>query len=74
MMGVWFLSSAFAFQVVGFIGKQLAVESTDANVRGLQTLDIYIDGFELIALYATGAGILVLLTAPLMKRLMGNVH
>lgn len=74
MMGVWFLSSAFAFQVVGFIGKQLAVESTDPDVRGLQTLDIYIEGFELIALYATGAGILVLLTAPLMKRLMGNVH
>ena len=74
MMGVWFLSSAFAFQVVGFIGKQLAVESTDPDVRGLQTLDIYIEGFELIALYATGAGILVLITAPLMKRLMGNVH
>jgi POT family proton-dependent oligopeptide transporter len=74
MMGVWFLASAFAFQVVGFIGKQLAVESSDPNVRGLQTLDVYIDGFELIALYATGAGIVVLVAAPLMKRLMGNVH
>ncbi|MGY8916380.1 MAG: POT-type proton-dependent oligopeptide transporter, partial [Flavobacteriales bacterium] len=34
MMGVWFLSSAFAFQVVGFIGKKLAIESTDKNVGG----------------------------------------
>ncbi|NNF18480.1 MAG: MFS transporter, partial [Flavobacteriaceae bacterium] len=74
MMGVWFLSSAFAFQVVGFIGKQLAVESTDANVGGFESLDIYINGFELIAQYALGAAVIVLVTAPLMKRLMGDVH
>ena len=29
MMGVWFLSSAYAFQLVGFIGKQLAIKSDD---------------------------------------------
>ena len=74
MMGVWFLSSAFAFQIVGFISEQLAVESTDANVGGLETLSIYTDGFHLIALYALGAGAVVLLFSPLMKKLMGNVH
>ncbi len=74
MMGVWFLSSAFAFQIVGFISKQLAVESTDANVGGLQTLGLYTDGFVLIAQYSLGAGLLVLLFSPLMKKLMGNVH
>jgi len=74
MMGVWFLSSAFAFQIVGFISKQLAVESSDANVGGLQTLAIYTNGFDLIAKYALGAGILVLVFSPLMKKLMGNVH
>lgn len=74
MMGVWFLSSAFAFQVVGFIGKQLAVESTDANVRGMETLNVYLGGFELIAKYALGAGLIVLIAAPLMKKLMGKVH
>ncbi|MDG1571877.1 oligopeptide:H+ symporter [Robiginitalea sp. M366] len=74
MMGVWFLSSAFAFQVVGFIGKQLAIESDDPNVRGMDTLGVYTGGFELIAQYALGAGIIVLVAAPLMKRLMGNVH
>lgn len=74
MMGVWFLSSAFAFQIVGFISKQLAVESTDANVGGLETLTIYTDGFHLIALYSLGAGAIVLLFSPLMKKLMGNVH
>jgi POT family proton-dependent oligopeptide transporter len=74
MMGVWFLSSAFAFQVVGFIGKQLAIESDNPNIRGHESLDTYIDGFQLIAEYALGAAIIVLVTAPLMKRLMGNVH
>ncbi|WP_149274704.1 peptide MFS transporter [Pareuzebyella sediminis] len=74
MMGVWFLSSAFAFQVVGFIGKQLAIESTDKNVGGFETLAVYTNGFELIAKYALGAGIIVLLASPLIKRLMGKVH
>tara|TARA_R110002012_G_scaffold312248_1_gene522788 strand:+ start:368886 stop:370424 length:1539 start_codon:yes stop_codon:yes gene_type:complete len=74
MMGIWFLSSAYAFQIVGFISKQLAVESTDINVGGLQTLEIYTNGFDLISKYALGAGLIVLLFSPLMKKLMGNVH
>ncbi len=74
MMGVWFLSSAYAFQIVGFISKQLAIESTDSDVGGLDTLYIYLDGFALIAKYALVAGVVVLIFGPLMKRLMGNVH
>ena len=74
MMGVWFLSSAFAFQVVGFIGKQLAIESDNPDIQGFESLETYIGGFELIAQYALGAAVIVLVTAPLMKRLMGNVH
>lgn len=74
MMGVWFLSSAFAFQIVGFIGKQLAIESTEANIGGFDTLTVYTDGFMLIAKYALGAGVLVVLASPLIKKLMGNVH
>ncbi len=74
VMGVWFLSSAFAFQIVGFIGKQLAIESTDGNVGGLDTLTTYTDGFHLIAMYSIGAGVIVLLFSPLIKKLMGNVH
>lgn len=74
MMGIWFLSSAYAFQIVGFIGKKLAIESTDKNVGGLETLSVYTDGFELIATYSIGAGLIVLIFSPLMKKLMGNVH
>ncbi|MBO6522774.1 MAG: MFS transporter [Balneolaceae bacterium] len=74
MMGVWFLSSAYAFQVVGFIGKQLAIESTDINVSGLATLGTYIGGFDLIAKYALGASVIVFILSPILKRMMGNVH
>lgn len=74
MMGIWFLSSAYAFQIVGFISEQLAVKSTDANIGGLQTLSIYTNGFDLISKYAIGAGLVVLIFSPLMKKLMGNIH
>lgn len=75
MMGVWFLSSAFAFQIVGFIGEQLAIENVPGQViNPLDTLSVYTDGFHLIALYALGAGAIVLLFSPLMKKLLGNVH
>ena len=74
IMGVWFLSSAFAFQIVGFIGKQLAIESSDKNVGGIETLGIYTDGFMLIAKYALSAGAIVLLAYPLIKKLMGKIH
>jgi len=74
MMGVWFLASAYAFQIVGFIGEKLAIESTDTNVGGLDTLGTYIDGFSLIAQYSIGAGLVVLIFGPLMKKLLGNVH
>ena len=74
MMGVWFLSSAFAFQIVGFIGKKLAIESTDKNVGGLETIGVYTDGFELIAYYALGAAVIVLILSPILSKLMGKVH
>ena len=74
MMGIWFLSSSYAFQLVGFIGKQLAVENTGTEVSGLVSLPSYIDGFALISNYALGAGVLVLLLAPFLNKLMGDVH
>lgn len=74
MMGIWFLASAFAFQIVGFISTQLAIESDDKNIGGLDTLGVYTDGFMLIAKYALGAALIVLIASPLIKRLMGKVH
>ncbi|MGB2397382.1 MAG: peptide MFS transporter [Flavobacteriaceae bacterium] len=74
MMGIWFLSSSYAFQLVGFIGKELAVESTENQVNSLVSLPIYIEGFSIISNYALGAGVIVLLLAPFLNKLMGDVH
>ena len=74
MMGIWFLSSSYAFQLVGFIGKQLAVESSDKQVDNADSLTIYIEGFELISMYAIGVGVIVLILAPFLNKLMGDVH
>ncbi|QCK15951.1 peptide MFS transporter [Mangrovivirga cuniculi] len=75
MMGVWFLSSAFAFQVVGFVAKQLAIEENPGQeIDPVVSLPVYADGFELIAYYSFGAALIALIIAPLMKRWMANVH
>lgn len=74
MMGIWFLSSAYAFQLVGFIGKELAVESDNTEISGFDSLNTYIGGFDLIAKYAIGAAVIILLISPLLKRMMGKVH
>ena len=74
MMGIWFLSSAYAFQVVGFIAKNLAVEGESNNISGFDSLEIYINGFGLIAKYALGAGLIVLIISPLLNKMMGKVH
>ncbi len=74
MMGIWFLSSAYAFQIVGFIGEQLAVESESKDVGGFDSLYIYLDGFDLIAKYSIGAGLIVVLISPILTKLMGRVH
>ena len=76
MMGVWFLSSAYAFQIVGFVGQKLAIEELPAGQEqsAFDTLAIYTDGFESIAYVALGGAAVVLLLSPLLTRWMGKVH
>ena len=76
LMGIWFLSSTYAFQIVGFIAKKLAIDNSfnDGTEAGLHSLLIYTDGFRLISMYAIGASFLILLLAPILKKWMGNVH
>jgi POT family proton-dependent oligopeptide transporter len=74
MMGVWFLASAFAFQIVGFIGKELAIEGQGEEIQGLESLSTYIGGFEYIAQYAIGAAVIVFILGPIMTKWSQNVH
>ncbi len=76
MMGVWFLSSAYAFQIVGFVGQKLAIDNLDSGeqVSPLETLQIYTEGFESIAYVAFGGAAVVVLLSPLLNRWMSEVH
>jgi len=77
MMGVWFLSSAYAFRIVEVVGKQLAIDKISGDGRAIDataTLDLYTQGFESIAYVSLGGAILVLLLSPLMLRWMADIR
>lgn len=74
MMGVWFLSSAFAFRLVGLVGSLLAVEGTAEEADPLVSLQVYTHGFEQIAYVTLGGAVLAFIMAPLMKKWMHGVH
>ncbi|HIG43892.1 MAG: peptide MFS transporter [bacterium] len=75
MMGVWFLSSAFASYAGGLIAGAMAIEeSSGAVVDPLTSLAIYAGVFEKLALVAIGLGILVLLISPILHKRMHGVH
>lgn len=76
MMGVWFLSSAYAFQIVGFVGQRLAIDNLASGeaVPAAETLQIYTAGFESIAYVAFGGAAVVVLLSPLLNRWMQGIH
>ncbi|MCV9386340.1 peptide MFS transporter [Reichenbachiella ulvae] len=74
MMGVWFLSSSFAFRIVGAVGKYLAVEGAAEDVDPMESLMIYTEGFESIAFLVVSGAAMVFVLAPLMKKMMHGIH
>jgi POT family proton-dependent oligopeptide transporter len=75
MMGVWFLSSAFAFRLVGFVSSKLAVGGTSADgTQGLASLDVYTEGFWTIAQVTLVGALVAFVIAPIMKKWMHGVH
>lgn len=74
MMGVWFLSSAFAFRLVGLVGSLLAVEGSAKDADPMVSLGIYTNGFEQIAYVTLGGAALAFIIAPVLKKWMHGVH
>ncbi len=76
LMGVWFLSSAFAFQIGGIVGQYLAIESDEAagQIGGWDTLEIYLNGFEKIAYVSFGFAAIVVVLSPFLNKWMREVH
>ena len=74
MMGVFYLSSAFAFRLVGVIGKWLAVEGSSDEIDPLASLQIYTSGFEQIAYITLAGAAFAFLMAPLLRKWMHGIH
>lgn len=70
MMGFWFLSSAIAHQAGKWIASETAAEK---NATPEQTLELALGVFNNVGLFALGAGVLLLLLSPIIKKWMHGI-
>ena len=69
MMGVWFLSSAFAHTVAGIIAQGASVsEVPGSKIDPVQSLAVYSNTFEFLLIFGCVVGLAVLVVAPWLKR------
>lgn len=74
MMGTWFLASAYGQYGAGLIGAALAKsDNSSENLTNAQKLIQYTSGYESIGYIAIGAGLVLIIVSPLMKKLMQEV-
>lgn len=71
IMGMWFLASAYGQYFAGLLGANIAEASEDAS--NSTKLLVYADGYEQLAVYALAAGVILIVIAPLVKKLMQEV-
>lgn len=73
MMGIWFLASSYGQYLAGIIGTLMAIPSEDATGKAMSTvesLQVYSTVFNKIAWVSVGAGGLLLLLSPWLKKMM----
>ena len=71
MMGTWFLASAYGQYGAGLIGSALAkVDTSITNPTNLDKLEQYTGGYKTIGMIALGAGMVLILISPVLKKLM----
>lgn len=76
MMGAWFLASAMGQFVAGKIGALMSMPTIDgkAQVSKIESLGIYTEMFQWIAMVSVGAGILLFILVPILKKWMQGIH
>jgi POT family proton-dependent oligopeptide transporter len=74
MMGVWFLSISVAQYVAGIVAQVASVETVGGQVTNLKrSLDTYTTVFTTIGWAAMVIGVLLLLLAAPLKKLMHGI-
>lgn len=75
MMGVWFLSIAVAQYVAGLVAQVASVETVGGQVTNLKvSLDTYVGVFTTIGWVSVGIGVLLLVIAIPLRKLMHGVN
>jgi POT family proton-dependent oligopeptide transporter len=67
MMGAWFMSVAFGNLIAGLVAGEFDEKAIEANPSLLP------DIFTFITLFTVGAGVILLIFSPLIRKLTGNV-
>jgi len=72
MMGVWFLASAYGQYLAGWIGSLMAIPGEEAGkgTNAFQSLLIYAKGYGRIALISVISGVVLILLARWLGRMM----
>jgi len=74
-MGTWFLATALSETVATRIGKMAAIDtSVGASGDPAAALATYTQLFEFLMWFGLGAGTLVIVISPILRRWMGGVH
>jgi POT family proton-dependent oligopeptide transporter len=71
MMGMWFLASAYGQYVAGILGAGMS--TPDENATALEKLTTYTNGYQQLAWIAIGAGLVLFVLSPIIKKLMQDV-
>lgn len=76
MMGMWFLASSYGQYLAGLIGSLMAIPGEDAAGRPMnpvESLQIYTDVFQKIAIVSFASGILLLILSPWLRKMMKDI-
>ncbi len=71
MMGLWFLASAFGQLAAGKLGAEISRYNEGATLH--TKLQSYTEGYYQLAIYSLIAGVILIVTTPLIKKLMQEV-
>ena len=75
MMGSWFLASAYSEFVAAQLAKLAAIDTVNGAVKDIgAALASYTELFSSLLYVGLGAGLLLLLVSPLLRKMMHGIH